>query len=182
MGGDIIAEDIFLINDLHEKYYKHMLRKAHPDPNKEQFLLIHGFLSSNLCFICILPYLIKRYNIFIPDTIGMRLSARPQIEFSSPLQWEEYFISIYHLFIKKVFFEGRFNIKKEYYLCGHSLGGFIASRYLLKYPLGIKKALLLSPAGITDYNIPGSDFFQDSSCGFHCAQVCCPAFIWPCRK
>ena len=159
----------------------HLLRTANPDPNKENFLLIHGFISSNLHFLCILPYLIKRYNIFIPDTIGMGLSARPQIKFSNPLQCEEYFISIYHLFIKQLFFEGRFNIKKEYYLCGHSLGGFIASRYLLMYPEGIKKALLLSPAGITDYNIPGTNFFQKSSFCFYCAQVCCPACVWPCR-
>ena len=178
---DIITEDVPLIDGSHENYYMHLLRTAHPDPNKENFLLIHGFWSSNLHFLSILPYLIKRYNVFIPDTIGMGLSSRPQIYFTSPLQCEEYFISIYHLFIKQLFFEERFNIKKEYYLCGHSLGGFIASRYLLRYPIGIKKALLLSPAGITDYNIPGTDFFQDSTCCFHCAQICCPSCVWPCR-
>ena len=161
---DIITEDIPLIDGIHQNYYMHLLRTAYPDPNKENFLLIHGFFSCNLHFISILPYLIKRYNVFMPDTIGMGLSARPQIKFNHPLQCEEYFINIYHLFIKQLFFEGRFNIKKEYYLCGHSLGGFIASRYLLVYPQGIKKAFLLSPAGITDYNIPGTDFFQDSSC------------------
>ena len=178
---DIITEDIPLIDGINNNYYMHLLRTAHPDPNKENFLLIHGFLSSNLHFLSLLPYLIKRYNVFIPDTIGMGLSARPQITFTDPIQCEEYFISIYYLFIKQLFFEGRFNIKKEFYLCGHSLGGFISSRYLLKYPQGIKKALLLSPAGITDYNIPGTDFFQNSSCCFHCAQVCCPACVWPCR-
>ena len=159
----------------------HLLRTAKPSPNKENFLFIHGFLSSNLHFLGILPYVIKRYNVFIPDTIGMGLSARPQITFTSSLECEDYFISIYNLFIKSLFFEGRFNIKKEYYLCGHSLGGFIASRYMLKFPYGIKKVLLLSPAGITDYNIPGTDLFQYSTKCFYCSAICCTTCVWPCR-
>ena len=180
-GEDIITEDIPIIDGVHESYYMHLLRTAKPDPNKENFLLIHGFLSSNLHFLGILCYLLKRYNVFAPDTIGMGLSARPQITFTTPNQCEDYFMGIYHLFIKSLFFEGRFNIKKEYYLCGHSLGGFLSSRYMLRFPEGIKKVLLLSPAGITDYNIPGTDFFQGSTCCFYCSAVCCTTFVWPCK-
>ena len=180
-GVDIISEDVPLIDKNDNRYYIHMLRTPYPDPNKDNFLLIHGFLSSSLHFICILPYLIKRYNVFIPDTIGMGLSSRPQIQFTSPIQCETYFLDIYHIFITDLFFRGRFNIKNEYYLCGHSLGGFIASRYMLKYPKGIKKVLLLSPAGITDYNIPGTSFFQNTKCCWYCAIVCCPTFVWPCK-
>ena len=178
---DIITEDIPIIDNVHDDYYMHLIRTAKPDPSKENFLLIHGFLSSGLHFFGLLPYLLKRYNVFIPDTIGMGLSARPQIKFTSPVQCESYFISIYHLFIKSLFFENRFNIKKEYYLCGHSLGGFLASRYMLLYPEGIKKVLLLSPAGITDYRIPGTDFFQDSTKMFFCSAVCCTTLVWPCQ-
>ena len=57
---DIVTEDIPIIDNVHDDYYMHLLRTAHPDPNKENFLLIHGFLSSNLHFLGILPYLIKR--------------------------------------------------------------------------------------------------------------------------
>jgi pimeloyl-ACP methyl ester carboxylesterase len=180
-GVDIISENIPLIDENNNNYYIHMLRTANPDPNKNNFLLIHGFLSSSLHFICILPYLIKRYNIFIPDTIGMGLSSRPQITFNSPIQCETFFLNAYHIFINELFFKGRFNIKKEYYLCGHSLGGFIASRYMLKYPKGIKKVLLLSPAGITDYNIPGTNFYENTNCCWYCAIVCCTTFVWPCK-
>ena len=133
---DIITEDVPIIDNIHNDYYIHLLRTANPDPNKENFLLIHGFLSCNLYFLGILPYLLKRY---------------------------------------------RFNIKKEYYLCGHSLGGFLASRYMLLYPEGIKKVLLLSPAGITDYRIPGTDYFRDSSNKFFCCAVCCTSLVWPCQ-
>ena len=178
---DIITEDIPVIENGVNDYYMHLVRTAHPDPNKENFLLIHGFLSSSLHFMGILPYLIKRYNVFIPDTIGMGLSSRPQIKFTSPIQCESYFMDVYHLFIKILFFSNRFNIKKEYYLCGHSLGGFIASRYMLLYPEGIKKVLLLSPAGITDYRIPGTEFFSDSSKRFFCSSICFPTCVWPCQ-
>ena len=52
---------------------------------------------------------------------------------------------------------------------------------MLRFPEGIKKVLLLSPAGITDYNIPGTDFYQGSTCCFYCSAVCCTTFVWPCR-
>ena len=51
---DIITEDVPIIDNIHDDYYMHLLRTAHPDPNKENFLLIHGFLSSNLHFLGIL--------------------------------------------------------------------------------------------------------------------------------
>ena len=178
-GVDIITEDVPILQD-EEYYYIHLVRTAKPDPNKENFLLIHGFISSYMHFLGIIPYMIKRYNIFLPDTIGMGLSSRPQVTFTTPMQCEDYFIGVYHLFIKGLFFEGRFNIKKEYYLCGHSLGGFIASRYMVRFPIGIKKALLLSPAGITDYNIPGTNFYGNTSCCFYCSAVCCTTCVWPC--
>ena len=180
-GVDAIYEDLPIIDENHRYYYIHLLRNINLDPNKQNFLLIHGFLSSSLHFICLLPYLIKRYNVFIPDTIGMGLSCRPQITFNDPEQCENYFINKFHLLINELFFSGRFNIKQEYYLCGHSLGGFFSSRYMLKYPKGIKKLLLLSPAGITDYSIPGTNFFEHTSCCWYCAIVCAPTCVWPCK-
>ena len=176
---DIISENIPLTDD--KKYYCHLIRTANPDINKDNFFLIHGFISSGMHFICILPYLIKRYNIFIPDTIGMGLSARPQVEFTSPIQCEDYFINIYHVIIENIFFKNRFNVKEEYYLCGHSLGGFIASRYMLKYPKGIKKVLLLSPCGITDYHIKGTNMDSDDSNCLFCTKIIFPSSFWPCK-
>ena len=176
---DIISENIPLTDD--KKCYCHLIRTANPDINKDNFFLIHGFISSGMHFICILPYLIKRYNIFIPDTIGMGLSARPQVEFTSPIQCEDYFINIYHVIIENIFFKNRFNIKEEYYLCGHSLGGFIASRYMLKYPKGIKKVLLLSPCGITDYHIKGTNMNPDDSNCLFCSKTIFPSLFWPCK-
>ena len=178
-GEDIISENIPLIED--KNYYYHLVRTAKPDPEKDNFFLIHGFISSGMHFISILPYLIKHYNVFIPDTIGMGLSARPQVEFSSPIDCEEYFLKIYHVIIESIFFENKFNIKKEYFLCGHSLGGFFASRYMLKYPKGIKKVLLLSPCGITDYHIKNTDMDPESNICISCCKITIPSLFWPCK-
>ena len=178
-GEDIISENIPLIED--KNYYCHLVRTAKPDYDKDNFFLIHGFLSSGIHFISILPYLIKHYNVFIPDTIGMGLSSRPQVEFSSPMDCEKYFLKIYHVIIERIFFENKFNIKKEYYLCGHSLGGFIASRYMLKYPKGIKKVLLLSPCDITDYHIKNTNMDPESSSCIFCIKITFPSLFWPCK-
>ena len=74
-------------------------------------------ISHQVYFISLIPYLIKRLNIIIPDTLGMGLSSRPQIKFSSPEHCEAFFISTYHIIIENIFFKNKFNIKKEYYLC-----------------------------------------------------------------
>ena len=180
-GVDIISEDMPLIDNNNNDYYCHLIRTAKPDPNKNNFFLIHGYISSGMHFISLIPYLIKRYNIFIPDTIGMGLSSRPQIKFSSPEQCEAFFISTYHIVIENIFFKNKFNIKKEYYLGGHSLGGFIASRYMLKYPKGIKKVLLLSPAGITDYSIPGTNMESEIGCAKYFPLILISSLLYCCQ-
>ena len=39
---------------------------------------------------------------------------------------------------------------KDFYLAGHSFGGFICGHYAIKYPQYIKKLLMLSPVGLPD--------------------------------
>ena len=114
---EIIYEDFVLV-DNNENYYVHLLRTAELDPNKENFLLIHGFLSSSTHFLSILPYLLLKYNVFIPDTIGMGLSSRPQIEFDSPEHCEEYFIEIIYILVKKIFFQKNIILKIIFILVG----------------------------------------------------------------
>ena len=178
-GEEIIYEDFVLVNN-NEDYYVHLLRTAKLDPNKDNFLLIHGFLSSSTHFLSVLPYLLEKYNVFIPDTIGMGLSSRPQIHFDSPEQCENYFIEIIYIIVKKIFLTNQYNIKKDFYIGGHSLGGFMVSHYIIKYPIGIKKVLLLSAAGITDYHIKGTNIHKEAGRLFGCILSflgCC----WACK-
>ncbi len=178
-GEEIIYEDFVLTNN-NEDYYIHLLRTANLDPNKENFLLIHGFLSSSTHFLSVLPYLLLKYNVFIPDTIGMGLSSRPQIDFNSPEECENYFIEIIYILVNKIFFSNNYNIKSDFYIGGHSLGGFMVSHYIVKYPKGIKKVLLLSAAGITDYHIPRTNIHKEAGKLFGCLLSfvgCC----WACK-
>ena len=182
-GKDLIYEDLLIANDFdrtNNDYYIHLLRSGNLDPNKENFLLIHGFLSSSIHFLAIFPYLLKKYNVFIPDTIGMGLSARPQINFHSPAECENYFVEVVYIIVKKLFFNGKYNIKKEFFIGGHSLGGFIVSRYVLRYPKGIKKVLFLSAAGITDYRIKNTNILKEAGKLLGCIFTligCC----WTCQ-
>ena len=178
-GEEIIYEDFVLVSN-NEDYYVHLLRTAKLDPNKENFVLIHGFLSSSTHFLSVLPFLLQRYNVFIPDTIGMGLSSRPQVKFKSPEQCENYFIEIIYILIKKIIFSGNYNIKNDYYIGGHSLGGFMVSHFILKYPKGIKKVLLLSAAGITDYHIKGTDIHKEAGTCFGCIMSFL-GFCWACK-
>ena len=180
---DLTYEDLLLVDDIeqnNESYYVHLLRSGTLDPKKENFVLLHGLLSSSTHYLAILPYLIRKYNVFIPDTIGMGLSTRPQIKFKSPEECENYFVEILYIIIKKLFFSNKYNIKKDFYLGGHSLGGFIVSRYIIKYPKGVKKVLFLSAAGITDYRIKGTNILKEAGGLLGCFlsfSGCC----WACR-
>ena len=181
-GKDVVTEDVLLVNDLdntNNNYYVHLVRNGIFDPNKENFLLLHGFLSSWTHYIIMLPYLLKKYNVLIPDNIGMGLSSRPKVNFTSAQQCQDYFIEVLYILIKKLFLKGTYNIKKDFYIGGHSLGGFIVSRYILKYPIGIKKVFLMSPAGITDWRIPGTDIHREMGCVKGCCMDVVTSCLWP---
>ena len=50
-GVDIISEDIPLIDINNNEYYCHLIRTANPDPDKDNFLFIHGFITSGCIFL-----------------------------------------------------------------------------------------------------------------------------------
>ena len=126
-----------------------------------------------------LPYLLKKYNVFIPDNIGMGLSSRPKIKFKSAQECEDYFIEVLYILIKKLFLMKTFSIKKEFYIGGHSLGGFIVSRYILKYPIGVKKVLLMSPAGITDWRLNNTNIHKEVGCLSGTMMSITSSCLWP---
>jgi len=56
----------------------------------------------------------------------------------------------------------------------------MVSHYIIKYPKGIKKVLLLSAAGITDYRIPGTNIHKEAGRLMGCIMTflgCC----WACK-
>ena len=56
----------------------------------------------------------------------------------------------------------------------------MVSHDILKYPKGIKKVLLLSAAGITDYHIKGTDIHKEAGSLFGC-MMSFLGFCWACK-
>ncbi len=167
----MIYEDLIINKTKSENYYIHYLHNKIIDPNKKNFIMLHGFRGYSYNFIGLIPGLHEKYNLFIPDIIGMGFSSRPQIKFTSYKQCMDFFIESINQFICQL------NIDK-FYLCGHSLGGTFAGNYAIKYPEKIIKVLLLSPAGISDMKIKDTNnesFFKDTKCYISCVlrMGCC---------
>ena len=139
-GQDMIYEDVSI--DEKKDFYIHTLRSKNISPEKPNFIFIHGYLGNSTNFMGVAPFILKDYNVYIPDTIGMALSSRPQVKFTSSTQCTDFFIDTIEKWRKAL------GISK-FYICGHSLGGFFVGSYVLKYPKDVLKVLLLSPAGIT---------------------------------
>ena len=120
------------------------------DQKKPMLVLIHGYASSGSMFYKLFKGLTEHFCVICPDLIGMGASSRPdnykRRQFT-PQDSIDYFI----FFLE----EWRKNLElREFYLVAHSMGGYFAGNYALKYPQYIKKLILLSPIGV---RVPPSD-------------------------
>jgi pimeloyl-ACP methyl ester carboxylesterase len=168
--AQLLEKKLLKFCNLEELYYEDIPLKSNPqiyhhtlrskfNPEKPTFILCHGHVGSSTNFISLAKYLLPRYNLFIPDTIGTALSSRPNnIKFTSSEQSINFFIDILHEFILSL------NLPNKYFIGGHSLGGLFVANYSLKYPDNIEKVLLLSPAGISDVKLYGGNIHNESGC------------------
>jgi pimeloyl-ACP methyl ester carboxylesterase len=110
-------------------------------PNEGQpLVLIHGLLDSAFGFRKIVPFLDKKYKLYIIDIPGFGKSKLPQIQYL-------YQVDIFSDMIYKVFQKlSLANIV----LCGHSMGGLIAQHITIKDAelKRVQKLVLLSSGGI----------------------------------
>jgi len=90
-----------------------------------------------------IPYLFERFDIYCIDILGMGLSSRPQVKFGTAETYLDFMVNSIEAWRKAV------NLNK-FYLLGHSLGGYFAGVYALRYPQHITRLTLLSAVGITD--------------------------------
>ena len=107
--------------------------------NKKTLIMLHGFQACNLTYYRMIKYLAKDFIIFCPDFLGMGLSSRPKINFSNEKECIEFFVETIEAFRKAK------NINK-FYLCGHSLGGYYAGQYSIKYPEYLEDTIFLFSA------------------------------------
>jgi pimeloyl-ACP methyl ester carboxylesterase len=99
-------------------------------------IFLHGSWDEGGQWVGVMERLGADYQCFAPDLLGFSESDRPNVHYSVNLQIEclqEYFQALK--------LDG-------VYLVGHSLGGWIATRYGLAHPEQVKGLILLAPEGV----------------------------------
>ena len=101
-------------------------------------ILIHGLGTSSSTWVRLLPGLDPRWNVLALDLPGFGFS-----EINSGLRFarmEELYQSVVTFIEKKV--------ASPFFLLGHSLGGWLATRFAAEHPEYIKHLILVDNAGI----------------------------------
>ena len=100
------------------------------DPSKPTLVIFHGYNGSGTLLYRVINELSKKFTLILPDHIGMGSSSRPD-NFDkhnmSAQQTIDYFLD----YIEN--WRVAMDIT-DFYLGGHSLGGYIVGNYALKYP------------------------------------------------
>ncbi len=99
-------------------------------------IFLHGSWNDSSQWVSIIESLSPKFHCFAPDLLGFGESENPNIHHSIDLQVECIAEFLQALKLEKV------------YLVGHSLGGWIAASYALKYPEQVCSLVLLSPEGV----------------------------------
>lgn len=141
---DILDVDIGYVFD--SSYCKIHTIKVYSSNNisSTPLLLIHGFGCGLGIFVMNLESLSENRDIYAIDIPGFGLSTRINFDKNAKI-CEDQMSQLLELWRDKM------NITHMDIL-GHSLGGFIASSYTLKYPQYIKNLILEDPWGFPVYN------------------------------
>lgn len=99
-------------------------------------VFIHGSWSDSSQWLLTIDHLSQDYHCLAPDLLGFGDSEQPKLHYSIQLEVEcltEYLEAL-HL--------------PSVYLIGHSLGGWIAASYALKYSDRVRGLVLIAPEGV----------------------------------
>ncbi|HUC82283.1 MAG TPA: alpha/beta hydrolase [Flavisolibacter sp.] len=127
---------------------KQNLRMAYMDvvpsnANGKTVLLLHGKNFSGAYWDSTAKVLSQNgFRVIIPDQIGFGKSSKPtQFQYSFHLLAQNTKTLLDSLRIGKVA------------VLGHSMGGMVASRFVLMYPERVEKFILENPIGLEDYKL-----------------------------
>ena len=99
-------------------------------------MFLHGSWDDSNQWLRTIEYLCPHYHCFAPDLLGFGDSERPKTNYSIDLEVECLAQYLDTLNLRQV------------YLIGHSLGGWVATSYALKYPDRVQGLVLLAPEGV----------------------------------
>ena len=108
-------------------------------PRKVPLVLVHGFGGGVGLWAMNFDALSQNRTVYAFDMLGFGRSSRPQLS-SDPVEAEEQFVDAIEQWRDQIGL-GKF------VLLGHSLGGFLASSYAIKYPSRIQHLILADPWG-----------------------------------
>jgi pimeloyl-ACP methyl ester carboxylesterase len=99
-------------------------------------VFLHGSWNDSSQWLPLVEHLSQTYHCLVPDLLGFGESEHPKLHYSIELQVECLAEYLEALKLRQI------------YLVGHSLGGWIASSYALRFPDQVKGLILLSPEGV----------------------------------
>ena len=130
-------EEGFIKTDFGNMYFKH-------NESKDQhikIIMIHGLGGTTKSFAKLIDNLPNDIDIYLIDLLGHGNSDKPKIKYSIDIQ-----VTALSQFIEKTKYS-------NFYLLGHSYGGFVALKYLLNFGTEKIKALILEDsAGLKEVN------------------------------
>ncbi len=111
--------------------------------NGENVLLLHGKNFNGAYWATTIRALIRDgYRVIVPDQIGFGKSSKPE--------YFQYSFQQLAQNTKAVLDELNVN---EVTVLGHSMGGMLATRFVLMYPEVAAKFVLVNPIGLEDYKV-----------------------------
>ncbi len=99
-------------------------------------IFLHGAWNDSSQWVSVMESVAPDFHCLTPDLLGFGESENPNIHYSIDLQVECLAELIHVLKLEKV------------YLVGHSLGGWIAASFALKYPEQVHGMILIAPEGV----------------------------------
>lgn len=145
------------------------------DKKKPKFVLIHGYGGSGVIFYKIVGKLCEYFQVIAVDILGMGASSRPQdVTYTTASEADDYFLAKFDFWLQEMELE-------QFYLLGHSYGGYLAGKLACRHPDKVLKLFLASSAGVGSY--PNFDFDADWAERVEKGQNLPPAsFVWVVRK
>ena len=113
------------------------------DQEKPKVLLIHGFGCTGAVFYRMIAYLRPYFRVTTLDIFGMGTSGRPKFLPQTCHDSMSFFMLSFRAWMLATGYD-----EEEFAIAGHSLGGYLSSRYALKYPENITNLILFSPVGV----------------------------------
>ena len=99
-------------------------------------LFLHGASRDGSQWLPVIEELTRDYHCFAPDLLGFGESEKPKVHYS--IEWQVECLAAYLEALNL----------RQVYLIGHSLGGWIAASYALKYLDQVRGLVLIAPEGV----------------------------------